>query len=322
MRGTIETLTLMACLSLAYGQNVPRTVTKPAPLHPPAYTISFRLGQPIDGVGSVLAMRLPFECTSDGTVFITTVQPNGVGGRPRNLAQFAPSMLVMSISISGIAHSFPLNEVDDLYDINDIGLYVSDSKVIFLLRAAQGSSSVQLDTQNTSTRSFPEYHFYAVIFDRDGRYQKTLQLGDDFQVSQLGLFPTGQYLAYGYDKNDHSPRLAILKEDGGILEYLQINKNDIPRSAVDSLNGSGPAVRIAPIQFIGRDHSIYILQNKTNFPLLEVSESGTIRKINPQLGTDDRIQMLIPSDSNFYARTAKESIYEFDESGAAMLLLR
>jgi hypothetical protein len=174
---------------------------------PPSYSISFQQGDAVPGIGAVSAMRLPFECTNDGTVFITMLQPL-VGAPPQTPAQISSSLLLISVPRAREAHSFPLNKVPDLYDISEIGHYVYESKVVFLLRAA---------TSLSEPPEKAEHYVYIAIFDRDGNYQKKIEVEDNFQIYKIGLFPSGNYLAYGFDKQDHSPKLAMLEDDGTLL---------------------------------------------------------------------------------------------------------
>src|SRR6185437_8364133 len=79
---------------------------------------------------------------------------------------------------------------------------------------------------------------------------------------------------------------------------------------------------VSPTQFAGQAHSIYLLQNKTDSPILEVSESGAVRVIKPKLRDGLKIDMLIPSDQNLYGRmsdTKDGSIFEFDENNGDVL---
>ncbi len=280
-----------AGITLCWAKDQP-SQTKPTPTSSAApYHISFKEGEAVPGLGEVRALALPFECTNDGTVFIAMVQPLGAGNRPSNLAPFQNPLVVTSISPSREAHSFPLNQIPDLYDITDLGHFASDSELIFLLRAAKGENKA-------------EHHLYIVSFSRNGEYDKTTQVEDDFEIYQLGVFPSGNYLAFGYDRSEHAPELALLKDDGTLLEYLHVQKEDVPKSMLGTLNngGKGPAAYIAPVQFIAQEHSIYLVQLKTDFPILEVSESGSVRAIHPKLPEGLRISSVIPSDEHLYVR--------------------
>jgi hypothetical protein len=171
----------------------------------------FKPGAPVPGIGAMPAIRLPFECASDGAVLISMVQALGTGTPPRNMSQYSPSLLLTSISPANEAHSFPLDQVPDLYDIQDIGDYASESKVIFLVRATREDKQAKQNytasdgTQHEFTGNAAEHHFYIVMFDRQGNYQKTLQIDASFRINRLGLFPSGMFLAYGYDEADHAP---------------------------------------------------------------------------------------------------------------------
>ena len=283
----------------------------------PHYTIAFKAGEPVPGVGAALAIRLPFECTSDGTAFIDIVQSAGTGGRPSNLAKFWPASLLTSIGLSGEAHSFPLNQVPDLHDISEMGHFATNSKVLFLLRAAPGNGPV---LSASGQPQWADHHNYVLTFDRDGTYQRKMQLDDGFQIQGVGLFPTGDYLAAGFDEHTSVPKLAILKDDGSVLEYLTIPKGGMP----DSVYGTGAEAKarnIKPVQLVGREHSIYLVQDSTDFPILEVSESGVIRAVQPKLPKGFRIRAFVPGDENLYVREdGKENeIYELDAQTGAVL---
>ena len=315
---------LSACLSVGAQDKSSQKMTAAGDTRVLSYSISFKEGEAVAGVGAAPVIKLPFECTGDGTAFITMVQPLGTGSRPTNLNAFSPSLLLISIAQSGEAHSFPLNQVPDLYDISEVDHFVADSNVIFLLRASPSDGGTAMNSASEpASSSRPERHPYIIRFDRDGTYKKTLQLGDDFEIYRIGLFPSGNYLAFGYDQVDHSPRLALLKSDGALLQYLDIPQGGMPQSVLGTRNGDGrgAAVYLAPVQFLGRGHSIYILQNKSDFPLLEVSEAGVIRKIPLILPDGVRVSMLIPSEHDLYARAEDQQnrIYEFNARSGALV---
>jgi len=303
-------------------------VTSPVPA--PLYRIVFKSGDAVPGIGAMPAIRLPFECASDGTVFISMVQALGTGSPPRNLSPYSPSLLLTSISPAHEAHSFPLDQVPDLYDIQDIGDYASESKVIFLIRATRENKQATQapatsDGSQQESRGKPaEHNFYIVIFDRQGNYQKTVQIEAGFRINRLGLFPSGMFLAYGYDEADHTPKLAMLKDDGTLLKFLEIPKGYVPESALGTKDGSGkgPAVYVSPVQFVGQGQFIYVVQNKTKFPLLEINEAGAIRAIQPKLPTGVEINTLVPSDENLYVRVTEihdGSIYELSAHEGVIL---
>ncbi len=337
MRQVMIKLPIALALSLATLQGQAareQTSPKAAPVKSavlaPLYRIVFKPSDPVPGIGAMPAIRLPFECAGDGTVFISMVQALGTGSPPRNLSPYSPSLLLTSISPSREAHSFPLDQVPDLYDLQEVGDYASESRVIFLVRATREDKQVKQNytasdgTQREFNGNFAEHHFYIVMFDRQGNYQKTVQIEGGIRMTRLGLFPSGTFLAYGYDEADHAPKLAMLKDDGTLLKFLEIPKGDVPESALGTkdANGKGPAMYVAPVQLAGQGHFIYVVQNKTEFPMLEVNEAGAIRAIQPKLPEGVQINMLVPSDENLYARVTEikdGSIYELTPQDGAIL---
>jgi hypothetical protein len=193
---------ILGLFPLAQGQSTKNMATADStsitsPDAPPVYRITFKQGDPVSGVGAVPGITLPFDCTSDGTVFFDMVPPVGVVGQPYTLPLRPPSLLLLSVSLTGEARSFPLDQVPDLYDLSRIDDYASDSQVIFLVRAA---SEDKQEKRRDSTVNVADHYRYIVAFDRKGNYQTKIKIETPFEVTRVGVFPSGKFLAYGYEK--------------------------------------------------------------------------------------------------------------------------
>jgi hypothetical protein len=243
---------------------------------------------------------------------------------------------MVSVSPSGEAHSFPLNRVTDLYSLHQISEAPSGSNVVFLVNAAgddmrekkrDGSAH---GAHQESAESRASRHDYLVIFDRDGNYQKKLQLDIAFRITHISPFSSGSFLAYGYDAVDRSPRLAMLKDDGTLLRYLEMPTGDAPESVARSKDGGGrgPAAYLAPAQLVPQGRYVYLLQAGSDYPILKVSVAGAVEPIKPTLPADAKVAALIPSDENLYAivqvgasgKPKKEDlVLEFDALTGAVL---
>lgn len=286
----------------------------------PLFSVSFQRQDPIPGVSASPIIRLPSQCTGDGTIFLTMVD------RPLD---FPPKWSVFSVSLSGKAHTFPLSQVPELYDLREDDHYPGDSEVVFLVYAARENKRSEQKVitdrgQAEITRNAAEHHSYVVTFDREGNYKKTVQVDAGFRPMRVGIFSTGMFLAYGFDESDHSAKLALLKEDGSLLKFLELPAGSSPDSAMS--DGSGKqrgASQLNPVQFVRDGDAIVIVQNKTNLPLVEVNEAGALRVIRPKLRSDLQISMLIPGDpGHLLARVGgKEegSVYEVSSSDGSIL---
>jgi hypothetical protein len=233
-----------------------------------------------------------------------------------------PTDLLVAVSPSRESHEFRLDQLTDLYDLQQKGHYASNTEVAFLVIAApedkQGKESF-VDSEGTKhevVRNLADRHDYLFIFDREGTYKRKVQLEGTLAIQRIGIFPSGAILALGFDPQNHSPKLALFADNGNFVRFLEIPKNSVPKSMMGTKDntGKGSAIYAAPSQLVPRGDFIVVVQNGSAFPLLEVSDAGAIRKIKPQPPKDIRIETLIPSAQLLFARVndPRYAIYELN----------
>lgn len=271
----------------------------------PLFRISFEPGEPIRGLSTVPILVLPFECTADGTVFVGMLDPSPIIDPADIRTRF-----LTSISKLGETHIYRVAAVPDLYDLSEVSHFVSDSQVVFLVRAAREDKRERLKLTQppgaaaASEVNTAEHHEYIVTFDRRGEHRDTIQIDSGFHTNQVGAFPSGNYLVYGFDETTRLPRLALLNRNGTILKELLLDKNLIRKTAIDDGSQSGTPGLISPVQFVPRGDSLFFVQNKTDLPIIEVGESGNVRVIRPILPKGEKILSLLPSDGNLFVRVS------------------
>lgn len=334
MRNRVFTLMLSLTLAVPSQSRAQAGSKTAAPENTPAtipvYRVSFDRHDAVSGVSSSPVIELPLQCASDGTMFMSFVAsvPAGIGVVP---PPEPPSVRLVSVSTSGQGQTFDLDKVPELYISSQIDRFAADSQVAFLVNASKQYEagkrrfSMADGSQHEYSINAAEQHRFIVTFKRDGTYHRSVQIEDPFQIQQLGVFPSGAFLAFGYDEKDDSPKLAMLKEDGTLLKPLQPAKNDVP----ESILGKDPARPkvVLPAQFVPDGRSILIVQSDSDFPLLDVSEGGAIQAIRAKLPQGMQIKSLIPSDRNLYAvigasverDSSKENIYEFSRNDGTIL---
>jgi len=298
----------------------------------PAYRISFERRDPIPGIAASREISGPIECTPDGTAFLNMVirtGPEQMSSSSRLVRLSPPIEILVSASLSGEAHEFRLDQLHDLHDVKQKAHYATDSELAILVIAApedkQGKESfVTSDgVKHEVAANVAERHDYLVIFDRDGTYRKTIQLDDAMVLLRVGVFASGNLLAFGFDRVDRSPKLALFNSDGSLLRFLEIPKGDVPTSMLRSQDseGKGPAVFVAPTQFVPYRDSIIVVQNETRFPLLDVNEAGAVSAIKPKLPQGVLVDSLIPSDANLYAlgEGKDHSIFELNADDGSVV---
>lgn len=289
----------------------------------PVYRVSFERRDAVPGISASNAIKLPFECTTDGTVFVSFVNTVPAGAGLPAPPPVPPLLRLISFSATGKGQTFELGQVTDLHISGELDHYVSESQVVFLVMAAREQKPekktypIAGGGQGEFTSNAAEQR-YILIFDRDGTYRRTIEIEDlPLRIENLGVFPSGVFLAYGYDPKGESPKLAMLKEDGTLLRPLQIQKGDVPEAMFVTEKA----------QFVPENRSIIIVQSGSTFPLLEVTEGGAIKVIHLKLPQDSSIKGLIPSDRNLYAivgqpgadPTSEGTIYEVGREDGRVL---
>ncbi len=316
----------------ARGQASPTRAPAPLSDAPPLYRVLFERGEAVPGISATFAIKWPWECASDGTIFVSFVSTVPVDSGLPPPPPVPPPMLLTSVSPSGRGQTFRLDQVPELYISSEVDHYASDSDVVFLVKASRENKPVKEtysfrnDYHGEYTRNAAEQHLYIVSFSREGEYRRTVEIEDTFSMHQIGVFPSGTFLAFGFDKKDHSPRLVMLKEDGTLLQSLQIPKGGAPESMVSGADAPRPHA-VASAELVPMGRSILVVQNNTTFPLLEVNEGGMIRAIHPKLPKGDHIEAVIPADRNLYVVGGPETdrgmsagvIYEVSPEGGSVL---
>jgi hypothetical protein len=299
----------------------------------PSYWIAFQRGDPVAGLNVSPAISMPIQCSSDGTAYLDMLQ----------LPDFR-SHLLESLSLSRETHAFRPEQAPGLYDMRIVSHYVLDTGVVFLVEAAQEDEKVKgtvvtSDGQKREeTRNLKEHHYYAVGFEHDGSYRRQARVDGElphFTFEGLGIFPSGMMLAYGFDTLSNKLELVLLNSDGRVAAFVESLASAFPRSAFLHESNGKESIRLAPVQLVSQGRGLLVVQNSVpsrvrssaadiseQHALVEVTESGAVRVIQPKLPEDARIQTLISSDRNIYARTMEaegESIYELDPQDGRIL---
>ena len=309
-------LVLWAVCSIcsARGQN-DRPSKRPASHEePPVFRISFQRDDKARTLSGFTSIAPDYQCTSDGAVFFIELHQPSMTSLPLEV--------LVSESLSGEPHEFRFDQINDLHDVQLKAHYAEDSKVVLLVIAAAEDKREKIEfiaddgSKHEMVENTAEHHDYILVFDRSGFYRGKVQIDDTFAVQRVGVFPSGDFLIYGFDKQDHAPKLAMLRTDGTLLRSLEVPKNGAPKSVFTSQTKNGQAVFIRPVQFISSGNSIVIVQNGTGYPLLEVNEAGVVRAIRPNLPRAAEIKSLVPSDHNLFLQTrlgSRDVLYEINK---------
>ena len=156
-------------------------------------------------------------------------------------------------------------------------------------------------TKHEITRNLADHHDFIVIFDRKGTYQKRIQIDDTIAVMRIGVFRSGSFLAFGFDRSNRSPKLAILKDDGTLATFVDIPKSDAPALMFGTKHViGGQSIFIKPVHIVAYGSSLIVVQNESKFPLLAVEDGGAIKPIQAKLPEGVKVERLVPSDDALF----------------------
>ncbi len=280
----------------------------------PAYQISLKVSDPVAGVPfSPLSQGDPV-CAADGTMLL-----HFVGFSPNTHIKKSS---FYSISPSREAHFFQLDQVPNFYDLRVGEGYLGESEVVFLVSGAteykEGNRYAILPNGEKKEwkANVAEHHNYIFVYDRSGHFKQMIQLDNSFSIQSLGVFSGGSFLAYGFDSASRSPRLGLVKEDGTLLQYLQLPDDylppDLKKAQEEQKHSSSTAPMIlGQVQFVSSATNIIVGSTWSHGPLLEVSEAGAIRAIPIALSKDEVIGSVLASETALYVRTIPASASPF-----------
>ena len=313
MRNTLTAWLLLASSLITFAEQPSakkaEKSTKPAdPI--PSYEISLRMADPLPGIPFSPVTQSNPSCAADGTMLVHFVEFS-----PR---QFVPKSSFYSISPSREAHSFQLDQVPNFYDLRVDGSYLGESEVVFLVSGAaeykEGTRSAVLPggEKKESKANVAEHHNYIFVYDRGGHFKQMIQLENNFSIQSLGVFLGGTFLAYGFDNASRSPRLGLVKEDGVLLQYLQLPDDylppDIKKAREEQKHSSSTApMTLGQVQFVSSGANIIVASMWSHGPLLEISEAGAVRAIPVKMTADEIIRSVLASESALYVRTIPAS---------------
>jgi hypothetical protein len=266
----------------------------------PTVSLQFKDDESLPGLLASPVLAYPMQCASDGSVFVEMLQ--GADYQDRRL---------YSISRDGV-HEYAKEKIPSLHDARVFSYYPSDSRVVLLVNAMEESreGKVRIDAPDGSRKevvqNIGERLLYLVEFDRDGSYKRASQAWGALSLSRVGVFTSGDLLAFGVDRSSELPQLAILSSDGTLLRTLDVPGavkqwyKDERNSATGSTQG---AVFLPPTQFVPFDAGILVVALWSTAPVLEVREGGAIRPIRIRLPAGLSLDSLVPSSGgHWYVR--------------------
>jgi len=226
------------------------------------------LGLPPVNNGSVV------HCSNEGTFFVdlsADFSSSGSMGSPE----------LFSVSPGGEVKSLQRKTPSDFTAISLRDFFVADHTLVTLLEGVQ--------PKEQSDKSAPrEIHYFLSLSNYDGSFAKLISLNLRFKPLKVALFGSDDFLVLGWDETNLVPQLALLKEDGTIRRFVDLDYRKHPeffatygsmKEAESSEQGGATLSLLQRAEFVPYGSQVLLTYPGTARPISVLSAVGEDRSI-------------------------------------------
>jgi hypothetical protein len=155
-------------------------------------------------------------CSDAGTTFVDLYGASSVSGSPAIPELFR-------ISPSGEVKSLHRMMPSDFTDVSIRDFFAADRTLVTLVEA------VKRDRDDHGDTSVPrEVRYFLSLSDYDGGFPKLLPLELRFKPLKIAQFGSGDFLVLGWDAPNLLPLMALVKEDGTVRRFIDLDERHHP----------------------------------------------------------------------------------------------
>jgi hypothetical protein len=182
-----------------------------APVKAPAVrrmerSIMFSGEKPVSGLPPQ-SNRSAAHCSGDNMAFFNVTGSSETGAMPE-LYRISPGG-----EVTHLMRKLPMNF--DTVSMKDF--YAGDQTLVTLLEAVKLADGL-------GDRPVRETDYFLSISDHDGDLSKLVQLDVRFKPLRIAVFGSGEYLLLGWDEANQLPVVTILKDDGSVRRFLDMEE--------------------------------------------------------------------------------------------------
>ena len=200
----------------------------------------------------------PVKCDTAGALYMQLPDPK----------HFLAGPLLKISSDGKDVVRYSLDSVPDIKEVAVMDFAVGSTGEVYFLVSSNGNA-------------------YVLRFDRDGTYDSTIRLRQDFAPSRIGIFGTGDLFISGMKtrsaaSSQRAPASALVSSQGEVLKYIMLRR-DLKSSARQKQKWSSQlsdrdfeqAVTGSFIESVD-DGNVYVARRTPKGPIFVVSPSGAL----------------------------------------------
>jgi hypothetical protein len=226
------------------------------------------LGLPPLNSGSVV------HCSNEGTFFVDL-------STDFSSSDSMASPEFFSVKPSGEVKSLQRMMPPGFTDISLRDFFVADHTLVTLLEG--------MGSDDQTDKSAPrKTHSFLSLSDHDGSFAKLISLNLRFKPLKVALFGSDDFLVLGWDETNLVPQLALLKEDGTIRRFVDLDYRRHPefyatygsmKEAESSEQGRATLALLQRAEFVPYGSQVLLTYPGTARPISVLSAVGEDRSI-------------------------------------------
>jgi len=260
-------------------------------------TLDFSDPKPIPGAPSANGWMTPILCTSDGTMVVSI--PNLTDWR-------MPSFYALDTKGS---HVLSPSSAGGIYDMQYRGSYFASGSMYGIEVTGTRDDKQEMRTfrPDKPAQKFytGKHHEYVIEFERDGSYEKTVELPEQYTFWRIAPLPDDEFVALAYDRANNVPRLLLLDSGGDVVRPIEIPQSMQDDSVLEQGQSSDPMKRAKAEMSLSwwlfgqARGKILFYKARAHASVLEIGSGGAAREVPVQAPDGYELSSVVPASDRW-----------------------
>src|SRR6185437_10015005 len=249
-----------------------------------AVTLEFGDPKPIPGSPSATGWMTPVFCTGDGTI-VVAIPNTGTQWQDWRMPSF------YALDTKG-SHTLSPRSVSGIYDMQYRGSYFASDSMYGIEVTGTRDDKQEMRTfrPDKPAQKFytGKHHEYVIEFERDGSYEKTVELPEQYTFWRIAPLPDDEFVALAYDRANNVPRLLLLDSGGDVVRPIEIPQSMQDDSVLEQGQSSDPMKRAKAEMSLSwwlfgqARGKILFYKARAHASVLEIGSGGAAREVPVQ----------------------------------------
>jgi hypothetical protein len=246
----------------------------------PVHVVDLTEVVPLIGMPPSSIMGLP-HCSSGGDIYLDVYGVPDAAGEVRvfpDLYRISPQHEVKRI---------PRPTPSGYKQLTTGSFFAGERTLVSLIQAFQPA-------EKQENRTARHDNFFLAVTDRDGDHARLISLNLPFDPAKVAVFDSGLFVAIGIDRKARQPVVALLREDGTILRFLDLDSEPKAQPATASIEAQEQSLKeirtlvksLGNSEFVPWGTDIVLGQPESEKRSIEFGAAESFKRSSPEFRTD------------------------------------